>query len=365
MLFRNVALISLALVAAASAAETSPTSDHVSSLLSQRRLPKEEDAAKADSKEKDNKKDDKKANNKNNNVGMDPSSLQINQQLSLLQENCGALGQPKQQPIRPIIVIDPNRESEDGAGDDAGMGVGVGAGEASSEGPACNLGTVVEVALGDMANFSSLVAALQAANFVEILKGDGPFTVFAPTNDAFNALPAGTVQSLFEEDGVPTLSNILLYHVVSGEVMSTDLSDGMMAETVEGSNIEISIDDAGVVMVNGATVTTANVPACNGVIHVIDSVLIPPADETGGDEAGADNMGGDDGAGMSENNQVAGPTGGAGTGGAGTGGGPSSNGSITGCAANVQSILAKGLRVPSTPTSDVVPTATVRRTAAS
>ena len=161
--------------------------------------------------------------------------------------------------------------------------------------------------------------------------------ITAPTNNAFNALPTGTVQSLFEEDGVPTLSNILLYHVVSGKVMSTDLSDGMMAETVEGSNIEISIDDAGVVMVNGATVTTADVPACNGVIHVIDSVLIPPADETGGDEAGADNMGGDDGADMSENNQVAGPTGGA-----GTGGGPSSNGSLTGCAASVQSILAKG-----------------------
>lgn len=115
--------------------------------------------------------------------------------------------------------------------------------------------------------------------------------------------------------------------------MSTDLSDGMMAETVEGSDIEISIDDAGVVMVNGATVTTADVPACNGVIHVIDSVLVPPADE-----AGADDMGGDDGDGMPENNQVVGPTEGAGTG----GGTPSSNGSITGCAGKVLSIAAKG-----------------------
>ena len=182
MLFRNVALVSLALVAAASAAETAPTSDHVSSLLSQRRLKEDKNAAKANSKE--NKKKDDKKNNKDT-VVMESSSL-IKQQLALLQQNGGALGQPKQQPteavIRPIAptIIDPNRESDDGAGD-AGMGGGVDAGEASSGAggpPACNLGSVVDVALGDMANFSSLVAALQAANFVEILKGDGPFTIF-------------------------------------------------------------------------------------------------------------------------------------------------------------------------------------------
>ena len=197
MLFRNVALISLALVAAASAADTSPTSNHVSSLLSQRRLPKEElpkdeGAAKANSKQKDNmkneKKDDKKADNKN--VVIPKENLEITRFEGLNTLGYGgftlngSMGGTNVSgtPTAGQTLIDPNRESEDGAGDDAGMGggmgVGVGAGEASSEGPACNLGTVVEVALGDMANFSSLVAALQAANFVEILKGDGPFTVF-------------------------------------------------------------------------------------------------------------------------------------------------------------------------------------------
>lgn len=183
MLFRNVALISLALVAAASAAETSTTSDHVSSLLSQRRLPKENNNSKANN----NKANNKKADNKNNNVAMDPSTLQINnfQGLNTLGYGSfslnGSMGDGTNVSGTPAggqTLIDPNRESEDGAGDDEGMGGGVTAGEASSEGPACNLGTVVEVALGDMANFSSLVAALQAANFVEILKGDGPFTVF-------------------------------------------------------------------------------------------------------------------------------------------------------------------------------------------
>ena len=120
--------------------------------------------------------------------------------------------------------------------------------------------------------------------------------------------------------------------------MSTDLTDGMMAETVEGSDVEISIDDAGVVMVNGATVTTADVPACNGVIHVIDSVLVPAAD--GGDDGmgGDDGTGGDNGDDTSEGNQATGGP----TGGAGTGGGPSDQGSITGCARNVPSLLAKG-----------------------
>ena len=115
MLFRNVALISLALVAAASAAETSPTSDHVSSLLSQRRLPKEEDAKANSKKEKDNKNKDNKdnKNNKNNNDVIPMDQLQINQQLALLAQNNGALGQPN--PARPVVesIIEPNRESDD------------------------------------------------------------------------------------------------------------------------------------------------------------------------------------------------------------------------------------------------------------
>jgi uncharacterized surface protein with fasciclin (FAS1) repeats len=121
-------------------------------------------------------------------------------------------------------------------------------------------------------NFETLVAAVQAAGLVETLKGEGPFTVFAPTDAAFAELPEGTVESLLED--TEALTEILTYHVVPGAVMSGDLSDGMMAETVEGSEIEISID-GDTVMVDGATVTTADIEASNGVIHVIDAVIMP------------------------------------------------------------------------------------------
>ncbi len=121
-------------------------------------------------------------------------------------------------------------------------------------------------------NFETLVAAVQAAGLVETLKGEGPFTVFAPTDAAFDALPEGTVESLLED--TDALTEILTYHVVPGAVMSGDLSDGMTAATVEGSEIEISITD-GTVMVDGATVTAADIEASNGVIHVIDAVIMP------------------------------------------------------------------------------------------
>ena len=123
-------------------------------------------------------------------------------------------------------------------------------------------------------SFETLVAAVQAADLVETLKGDGPFTVFAPTDEAFAALPEGTVESLLLEENRDQLVAILTYHVVPGAVMSTDLSDGMTAATVQGADITVSLGDS--VMVNDATVVTADIEASNGVIHVIDSVIMPP-----------------------------------------------------------------------------------------
>lgn len=137
---------------------------------------------------------------------------------------------------------------------------------------------IVEVA-SDTDNLSTLVAAVQAAGLVETLSGEGPFTVFAPTNAAFEALPEGTVESLLQPENRDQLVKILTYHVVAGEVMSTDLSDGMMAETVEGSQITISISDGGV-SINDANVVAADVEASNGVVHVIDSVIMPPEEES-------------------------------------------------------------------------------------
>ncbi|MFX0545841.1 fasciclin domain-containing protein [Roseovarius sp. S1116L3] len=131
---------------------------------------------------------------------------------------------------------------------------------------------IVDTAV-EAGSFSTLVAAVEAAGLVETLKGEGPFTVFAPTDDAFAALPEGTVEDLLKPENKDKLTAILTYHVVSGEVMSGDLSDGMTAATVEGSDVTIKTE--GGVMVNEANVTTADIEASNGVIHVIDSVLMP------------------------------------------------------------------------------------------
>jgi uncharacterized surface protein with fasciclin (FAS1) repeats len=122
--------------------------------------------------------------------------------------------------------------------------------------------------------FTTLATALQAAGLVDTLKGPGPFTVFAPTDAAFAKLPAGTLDTLLK-DPKGELTRILTYHVVPGKVMAADITDGMTAKTVEGDTIKFTIKD-GKVYVNGAQVTTADVPASNGVIHVIDGVLIPP-----------------------------------------------------------------------------------------
>ena len=121
----------------------------------------------------------------------------------------------------------------------------------------------------------TLEAAVIAAGLAETLASEGPFTVFAPTDDAFAALPEGTVETLLE-DPMGDLADILLYHAVSGTALSTDLSDGMMIETINGKNVTVTINDDGV-FINDAQVTMADIPADNGVVHVIDAVLLPPS----------------------------------------------------------------------------------------
>jgi len=130
---------------------------------------------------------------------------------------------------------------------------------------------IVDTAV-EAGSFETLVAAVTAAGLVETLKGEGPFTVFAPTDEAFAALPEGTVEGLLED--IPALTAILTYHVVPGKVMSGDLSDGMMAATVNGA--DVTIGTMGGVTVNGASVVTADIETSNGVIHVIDAVILPP-----------------------------------------------------------------------------------------
>lgn len=122
--------------------------------------------------------------------------------------------------------------------------------------------------------FKTLAAALTAAGLVDTLKGPGPFTVFAPTDDAFAALPAGTVEDLLKPENKAKLAAILTYHVVAGEVSSADVVKLSEADTVNGAKLAIKTD-GGKVHINDATVTTADIDTSNGVIHVIDKVLIP------------------------------------------------------------------------------------------
>lgn len=132
---------------------------------------------------------------------------------------------------------------------------------------------IVETAVTN-GSFKTLVAAVTAADLVATLSGPGPFTVFAPVDAAFAALPAGTVESLVSPENKGKLTGILTYHVVAGKVLSSDLSNGMKAKTVNGAEITITIAD-GKVKVNGAQVVLADVATSNGVIHVIDGVLLP------------------------------------------------------------------------------------------
>ena len=124
--------------------------------------------------------------------------------------------------------------------------------------------------------FKTLAAALTAAGLVDTLKGPGPFTVFAPTDAAFAKLPAGTLDSLLKPESKAKLTAILTYHVVAGKVMAADVVKLKEAKTVNGAMVAVKVD-GGNVMINNAKVTTADIGASNGVIHVIDTVLLPPA----------------------------------------------------------------------------------------
>jgi uncharacterized surface protein with fasciclin (FAS1) repeats len=131
---------------------------------------------------------------------------------------------------------------------------------------------IVAIASGNE-DFTTLVAAVAAAGLVEVLQGEGPFTVFAPTNDAFAALPAGLVDKLLLEENKDVLVKILTYHVVSGAVLAADVTAGEVP-SVEGQNITVTTE--GGVMVNNANVIATDIIASNGVIHVIDAVILPP-----------------------------------------------------------------------------------------
>jgi uncharacterized surface protein with fasciclin (FAS1) repeats len=123
-------------------------------------------------------------------------------------------------------------------------------------------------------NFKTLAAALEAAGLIETLRGEGPFTVFAPTDEAFAKLPAGTVESLLKPENRETLIGVLTYHVVSGAVKATDVVGLKEAATVNGQSLDISVSGSKV-MVDGATVVATDIMASNGIIHVIDTVVLP------------------------------------------------------------------------------------------
>ena len=149
--------------------------------------------------------------------------------------------------------------------------------EAASPSPSPTMAAkdIVDTAV-EAGSFTKLVSAVQAAGLEETLRGEGPYTVFAPTDDAFAAVPQETMDALLA-DPTGALADVLTYHVVPGKVMSTDLSDGMMVETVNGESLKITVNADGTVMVGDATVTTADIETSNGVIHVIDTVLVPPS----------------------------------------------------------------------------------------
>ncbi len=145
--------------------------------------------------------------------------------------------------------------------------------------PAAELKDIVDTAVAD-GRFTTLAAALTAADLVETLKGEGPFTVFAPTDDAFAALPAGTVETLLQPENLEQLKSILLYHVVSGKVMAADVVNLTSADAVSGQAISIKVEDGKVYLNESVQVIITDVEASNGIIHVIDAVLLPPAAAT-------------------------------------------------------------------------------------
>ena len=148
--------------------------------------------------------------------------------------------------------------------------------EAAAAPAAAELADIVDTAVS-AGSFNTLVAAVQAAGLVDTLKGEGPFTVFAPTDDAFAAIPKATLDALLA-DPTGDLTQILLYHVVPGKVMAADVTDGLETATAQGGTVTFTVAD-GAVKINDATIVTTDIEASNGVIHVIDAVIMPPAAE--------------------------------------------------------------------------------------
>jgi uncharacterized surface protein with fasciclin (FAS1) repeats len=143
--------------------------------------------------------------------------------------------------------------------------------ELNEEVPSESEQTIVDIAAGND-NFKTLVAAVQAAGLTDTLSGDGPFTVLAPTDAAFTKLPAGTVESLIQDK--EALTKVLTYHVLPGKIMAEDIVNLTSATTVQGQDVTIKVE-GGKVMINNANVVTTDIEASNGVIHVIDTVLLP------------------------------------------------------------------------------------------
>lgn len=143
--------------------------------------------------------------------------------------------------------------------------------------PKQNDANIVDLAVATP-SLSTLVTAVKAASLVETLQGTGPYTVFAPTNNAFDALPSGTVDTLLKPENVETLKSVLTYHVVAGKVMSSDLKDGQVITTVQGASLTVKITDGKVYLIdakgNQVMVEKADIEASNGVVHVIDGVLL-------------------------------------------------------------------------------------------
>jgi uncharacterized surface protein with fasciclin (FAS1) repeats len=164
-------------------------------------------------------------------------------------------------------------------------GIAAGCGDDDDEGTTSAAETTTTEAAAEPANvvaaaqatpdLSTLVDAVTAADLAETLSGPGPYTVFAPTNAAFDALPAGQLEDLLKPANKQQLADILTYHVAEGEVLSSDLTDGQMIPTLQGQDLEITVDGSEV-RVNGVAVETADVQTGNGVVHVIGEVLTPP-----------------------------------------------------------------------------------------
>lgn len=154
----------------------------------------------------------------------------------------------------------------------ATLALGISAARADNH---AGMNDIVDTAV-EAGSFTTLVAAVQAAGLEDTLRGEGPFTVFAPTDEAFAALPEGTVESLLLPENLETLQAVLTYHVIPGKVMSGDIAgQELSVATVEGSEVMVNATDG--VMVDAANVVTADIETSNGVIHVIDAVILPPS----------------------------------------------------------------------------------------